>query len=64
MQDLWAALCLVLVIEGLVLLAMPDAWKKTVVMLASLPVALLRRSGAAIAAVGLLALLLVRGQLG
>ena len=30
MADLWAALCLVAVLEGLVLFAVPGAWKRTI----------------------------------
>ena len=29
MRDLWAALCLVAVLEGLLLFAFPSAWKRT-----------------------------------
>ena len=28
MTDLWSALCLVAVLEGLLLFAMPDAWRR------------------------------------
>ena len=35
--DLLAALCLVIVIEGLLLFAAPDAWKRTVADLLAQP---------------------------
>ncbi|MCD9027564.1 DUF2065 domain-containing protein [Luteimonas sp. BDR2-5] len=61
MSDLWAALCLVLVIEGLILFAAPDVWKRAAAQLQALPPQTLRRAGAAMLAVGLLALYFVRG---
>ncbi|NYZ63030.1 DUF2065 domain-containing protein [Luteimonas deserti] len=61
MSDLWAALCLVLVLEGLLLFAAPDMWKRAAVQLLSLPTGMLRRVGAGVLVVGLIALYFVRG---
>jgi hypothetical protein len=36
MADLWAAMCLVLVLEGLVLFAAPGAWKRAIAQLLEL----------------------------
>ncbi|WP_101925412.1 MULTISPECIES: DUF2065 domain-containing protein [Luteimonas] len=60
MSDLWAALCLVLVLEGLILFAAPQVWKRTAEQLQAMPIAMLRRAGAIILALGLVALYLVR----
>ena len=60
MQDLWAALCLVAVIEGLVLLVAPGGWKRTAEQLQSMPEHSLRRIGAIVLACGLAALYFVR----
>lgn len=61
MQDLWAALCLVAVIEGLILMVAPGGWKRAAEQLQALPEQVLRRLGASVLACGLLALSLVRG---
>lgn len=61
MSDLWAALALVAVIEGLFLFVAPGAWRRVAEQLQLLPDATLRRFGAAMVAVGLIALYLVRG---
>ena len=61
MQDLWAALCLVAVLEGLVLLVAPGGWKRAAEQLQSLPEHSLRRIGAIVLACGLAALYFVRG---
>lgn len=61
MSDLWAALCLVFVIEGLMLFAAPGFWKRNAEQMLTMPVTTLRRIGAAVLAVGLVALYLVRG---
>ena len=37
MQDLWAALCLVAVLEGLVLFIAPGGWKRAAEQLRALP---------------------------
>lgn len=63
MADLLAALCLVLVIEGLLLFAAPRAWRQAAEMLRQLGDRGLRQVGAAMILAGLLALYLVRGLL-
>ena len=59
--DLLAALCLVVLIEGLLLFAAPDAWKRTVAELLTQPSPRLRAIGGGMVIVGLVALYLVRG---
>ena len=61
MTDLSAALCLVLVLEGLLLFAAPGAWKRAVAQLLALGEQPLRVAGAVMVGLGLLALQLVRG---
>lgn len=58
--NLWAALCLVLVIEGLMLFAAPRAWKRAVVGLLRVPDRSLRIGGGIAVAIGLACLYLVR----
>lgn len=60
MSDLWSALCLVAVLEGLLLFAMPDAWRRAAEQLQAMPNRRLRVVGALVVAAGLLALALVR----
>jgi uncharacterized protein YjeT (DUF2065 family) len=60
MADLWAALCLVLVIEGLFLFAAPGGWKRMAEQMRQMPDATLRRFGVGMVGVGLLCLYLVR----
>lgn len=60
MIDLLAALCLVLVLEGLLLLVAPDAWKRAAEQLQQLPGRQLRQIGGVMVLAGLLALQLVR----
>ena len=60
MPDLWAALCLVLVLEGLLLFAAPGAWKRAVAQLMELGDRPLRIAGAVVIGLGLLALQWVR----
>jgi len=60
-QDLLAALSLVVLLEGLLLFAAPEAWKRTVAELLTQPAMRLRRIGGAMVIVGLVALYLVRG---
>lgn len=60
MVDLLAALCLVLVLEGLLLLVAPDAWKKAAEQLQQLPGRQLRQIGGLMVLAGLLALQWVR----
>ncbi len=61
MADLLAALSLVLVLEGLFLFVRPDAWKRAVAQLLPLPERSLRQAGGVLVAIGLVALVLVRG---
>jgi uncharacterized protein YjeT (DUF2065 family) len=60
MTDLWAALCLVAVLEGLILFALPGAWKRAAAQLHALDDRQLRRIGAVLLAAGLVALSFVR----
>jgi len=60
-SDLWAALCLVAVLEGLVLFVIPGAWKRAMAQMLATPDGTLRAIGAVVAGGGLLALMLVRG---
>ena len=61
MQDLWAALCLVAVLEGLMLFVAPGGWKRAAEQMLVLPDAQIRRIGAVVLALGLVALYFVRG---
>lgn len=60
-DDLIAALCLMSVLEGLLLFALPAAWKRTMGQLAKLPDARLRIAGSIMIGIGLIALAIVRG---
>lgn len=60
MKDLNAALCLVFVIEGLFLFALPGAWKQLIERMQALGERELRIAGAVMVVAGLLALQLVR----
>ena len=60
MTDLWAALALVAVLEGLVLFAFPGVWGRTAEQLLSTPVGRLRVIGGIVMAVGLVALYFIR----
>jgi uncharacterized protein len=60
MSDLWAALCLVAVLEGLFLFALPGAWKRAVAQLLEVPDRQIRAIGAVVLGLGLLALYFVR----
>lgn len=60
MQDLFVALCLVAVLEGLLLFAAPQAWKRMAEQLLAMPLPVLRRIGAVTLGAGLLALWLLR----
>jgi hypothetical protein len=59
-QDLLAALCLVLVVEGLLLFAAPATWKRFVEQMLSIEDRALRRYGGIMVIVGLVSLQLVR----
>ena len=60
MTDLWAALCLVAVLEGLVLFAAPGGWKRAAEQLQQMPDEHVRRVGGIVLILGLVALWLVR----
>jgi uncharacterized protein YjeT (DUF2065 family) len=60
MSDLWAALCLVAVLEGLVLFAAPGAWKRAMAQMLATPDRQLRLVGALVLGAGLAALWVVR----
>lgn len=60
MSTLLAALCLVLVIEGLVLLVAPGGWKRMAEQAQRLADAQLRRIGLVVVVLGLVGLQLVR----
>ncbi|GAA4806535.1 DUF2065 domain-containing protein [Lysobacter hankyongensis] len=61
MTDLWAALALVAVIEGLMLFAFPGVWRRAAEQMLSMPLGQLRVVGGVVMAAGLIALYLVRG---
>ena len=61
MPDLWAALCLVAVLEGLVLFAAPGVWKRAAEQLQNMPDEHVRRVGGIVLALGLVSLWLVKG---
>lgn len=61
MSDLWAAMCLVAVLEGLFLFAAPGAWKRAAEKLQQLPDEHVRRVGAVVLILGIVSLYLVRG---
>ena len=60
-SDLLAALCLVLVLEGLFLFVAPTGWRQAVMQLAELGERSLRAIGGFMVIAGLLALYFVRG---
>jgi uncharacterized protein YjeT (DUF2065 family) len=62
MNDFWAALALVAVLEGLVLFAFPGGWKRTAEELQKMSNASLRRFGAGVMVAGLIALYFVRAS--
>ncbi|NBC96311.1 MAG: DUF2065 family protein [Deinococcus-Thermus bacterium] len=61
MQDLATALALVLVLEGLLYAAFPEAMKRMLASVLELPPAMLRGVGLGAAAVGLILVWLIRG---
>ncbi|MCI2259913.1 MULTISPECIES: DUF2065 domain-containing protein [Xanthomonas] len=61
MHDLIAAVCLMVILEGLLLFAAPEAWRRMVQQMLSMPPRQLRGAGAIAVGVGLLALWWVRG---
>jgi uncharacterized protein len=60
MNDLWAALCLVAVLEGLFLFALPGAWKRAVAQMLEMPDRQVRIIGGIVLGLGLLALYFAR----
>jgi uncharacterized protein YjeT (DUF2065 family) len=60
-HDLLSALCLVAVLEGLVLFAMPRGWKLAVEQLLRMSDRRVRAVGSAFVVLGLVSLMLVRG---
>lgn len=60
MQEFLSALCLIAVIEGLLLFAVPTAWKRMVEQLFSLPTSQLRAIGGITLVLGAIALWIVR----
>ena len=61
MADLWSALCLVAVLEGLFLFAAPGGWKRAAEKLHAMSAANLRAVGGFVVVLGLLSLYFVRG---
>ena len=61
MSDLWVALCLVAVIEGLILFIAPGGWKRAAQQVLLMPERQIRIVGGVVLADGLVALYLVRG---
>ncbi len=60
MTDLWAALALVAVLEGLALFAFPNIWRRAAEQLLAMPPQQLRLIGGLILAGGLVGLYFVR----
>lgn len=61
MNELWSALSLVAIIEGLFLFITPEGWKRTAEQLHAMPSMRLRAVGGVVLVAGLLALHFVRG---
>jgi hypothetical protein len=61
MKDLWAALCLVLVLEGLLLFISPGGWQQLARRMLEIEPRQLRIGGAIMIAAGLISLQFVRG---
>ncbi len=61
MKDLFAAVCLVAVLEGLFLFAAPGAWKRAAEQLQNMPDEHVRRVGGIVLILGLISLWLVKG---
>ena len=59
-HEVWLALCLVAVLEGLFLFAAPAAWKRAAERILALPDRQVRVIGALMVAIGLLCLYLLR----
>jgi uncharacterized protein YjeT (DUF2065 family) len=63
-SELWLALCLVAVLEGLFLFAAPGAWKRAAERIQALPDRQVRVVGAVMVALGLACLWLLRARAG
>ena len=61
MTDLWSALCLVAVLEGLFLFAAPGGWKRAAERLHAMPDRSLRAVGGLVVIVGMVSLYFIRG---
>ncbi|MEM7442029.1 MAG: DUF2065 domain-containing protein [Pseudomonadota bacterium] len=61
MTDLWTALALVLVVEGLLYAAFPGPMKRAVAMVLGMPSSTLRTVGLVSALIGIGAVWLIRG---
>ena len=61
MHDLWSALCLVAVLEGLFLFAVPEGWKRAAAQLQAMPERHVRALGGLVLVLGLVSLYFVRG---
>jgi hypothetical protein len=59
--DLWAALALVLILEGLIPFVSPRGYKNMVEQMAAMPEKMIRNVGLVLIFCGLVALLTVRG---
>ncbi|WP_149194986.1 DUF2065 domain-containing protein [Luteimonas suaedae] len=62
MSDLWAALCLVAVLEGLMLFAAPRGWKRAAEQMLAMPDRQLRTIGGIVLAAGVVGLYLIRSS--
>ncbi len=60
MNDLWAALALVAVFEGLALFAFPNVWRRAAEQLLAMPPQRLQLIGAVVLATGMAGLYLIR----
>ena len=60
-QDLWAALALVLIFEGLIPFFSPRGYRNMVQQMATMPDSMLRNVGLGLMIAGMVALYLVRG---
>lgn len=61
MSDLWSALCLVAVLEGLFLFAAPGGWKRAAEKLHAMPDRRLRAVGGMVVIAGMVSLYFIRG---
>ncbi|WP_394810216.1 DUF2065 domain-containing protein [Phytohalomonas tamaricis] len=62
LQELWIALCLVVIIEGLLPFASPAAYKRTVLGISTLPNRQLRMLGLVLMLIGTGAIWLIRSS--